>query len=469
MDPASNPPRKSSSRKASANCRSAIEVRSRLNSTGEGLVLGTMTDGSARSFGFSGRIERPESGDGQILRHIEPTHGIVFVRTGGGKFLSVVAPNVFSHRGQLIILDPKGECAQVTARYRRSCGEVAIIDPFGILGPKTDSLNPLDALFLPGMNVEDGSESLACELSAGHESAKDPFWHYSSTTLLSALIASAAQDPQVSKRHLGTVVDALSADDVVYQLAVALDNKQIQGDFAQRRIAEFLQVPDGTSAATRGCILVSAQQYIHCLQASRIRRCIEHSSFSLLQLLEGENPITVYFVFPVSKIRSHRGLLRLFLSTIMTVLSSRRAMPREETLVIIDEAANLGRMDQLPMMHSFLRGAGVSLLTLWQSLGQISDLYPTEWRTIIENCGVIQTFSLHPTAVDPIAALLGVSPDVLRSLSSIEQLVVRPDKPTEILGRVDYRTHPAYRKLADPNPRYINRTDNRATSRTAPR
>lgn len=424
-----------------------------------GLVLGTNANVRSSGFGFASRSTAASSSEPKLVRHSEPAHGIVFSRTGGGKFVSTIAPNVLAHQGPLFVVDPKGEIAAVTARHRRTLGDVVIIDPFEVLGASSGMMNPMDVFSLPGINVEDSAETLAWELSAGHESSKDPFWQNTATALIAGLVASAALDPDPSRRHLGTVVDALSSDDVTYSLAVAMDTKKIYGDFAKKRVAEYLQVPDG-SASTRGCILASAQQYIHCLQADRVRRTIESSSCNLADVLSGERVVTVYFVFPVTKFKSHRGLLRLWLSTLFTTLAARTCMPEKQTLVVIDEAANLGRIDQLGTMHTFLRGSGVSLLTAWQSLGQLSDLYPAEWRTIVENCGVIQAFSLHATAIDALATLLGVVPTLLRSMSKEEQLVAVADRAPEVFERIDYRTHPAFRNLVDPNPRYSNRQEN---------
>jgi hypothetical protein len=89
----------------------------------------------------------------------------------------------------------------------------------------------------------------------------------------------------------------------------------------------------------------------------------------------------------------------------------------------------------------------------------MSDLYAAEWRTIVENCGVIQTHSLPATAIDPIASLLGVPPAMLRSMAKDEQLVAVADRAPEVIGRIDCRTHPLLRHLADPDPRFERRHD----------
>lgn len=147
------------------------------------------------------------------------------------------------------------------------------------------------------------------------------------------------------------------------------------------------------------------------------------------------------------------------------VLMARTVIPRSPTLLMIDEAASLGTVDQLPLMYSYLRGSGVTVYTAWQSLGQLIDLYPIQYRTILENCASLQTFVLHCTCVDAMAGLLGISPSVMRALSSDEQVVATSSRGTEVPLRVDYRSHAVLKGLADPNPRYRG-SDDADTSQT---
>jgi len=52
---------------------------------------------------------------------------------GSGKFTRFIAPNLLTFPGSVLVYDPKGEAAAVTARYRRTLGPVYVIDPFSVL------------------------------------------------------------------------------------------------------------------------------------------------------------------------------------------------------------------------------------------------------------------------------------------------------------------------------------------------
>lgn len=263
----------------------------------DGLLLGRPV--APRTFGFNSPNPR---NDAKKTRYIRADgHGVVFAATGAGKFTACIAGNTLTFGGsQLIIIDPKGEIAAVTARARRAMGEVFIIDPFEVLGPETASLNPLDILALKGMGPEDTADSIAHELSNGKSFERDPFWHDWAASVVGGMVASVALDPDPAKRTFNTVTDLLTSDDVVCNLAIAMDRGEIRGDFAKRRVGGFLALPDG-GGSTRGGVLGSIQHIVACLMGPRVRRCLEPSSFELADLVSGSRPITIYLVFPPTR------------------------------------------------------------------------------------------------------------------------------------------------------------------------
>ncbi len=72
----------------------------------------------------------------------------------------------------------------------------------------------------------------------------------------------------------------------------------------------------------------------------------------------------------------------------------------ERIIIFADEAANLGRFDELISAASELPGRGVSLWTFWQDRNQIVELYGEAAAHTLENLAEIMTFSDLP-ASDP--------------------------------------------------------------------
>ena len=46
----------------------------------------------------------------------------------------------------IVVIDPKGELAAVTAAYRRTVGDVVMLNPFNVLGLGSAGFNPLAML-----------------------------------------------------------------------------------------------------------------------------------------------------------------------------------------------------------------------------------------------------------------------------------------------------------------------------------
>ena len=84
--------------------------------------------------------------EGRMLRTSTYVHLATFSPPGGGKGVGVMIPNLLSYRGNCVIVDPKGENFKATADHRRKKFGHRIIrlDPFGVCGPGSDTLNPLD-------------------------------------------------------------------------------------------------------------------------------------------------------------------------------------------------------------------------------------------------------------------------------------------------------------------------------------
>jgi type IV secretory pathway TraG/TraD family ATPase VirD4 len=54
---------------------------------------------------------------------------------GSSKSVGIIAPMLLDDPGErsFVVIDPKGEIAAITSRYRRSVSDVKIINPYGLL------------------------------------------------------------------------------------------------------------------------------------------------------------------------------------------------------------------------------------------------------------------------------------------------------------------------------------------------
>ena len=99
----------------------------------EGIALGRHYDEATQHVG----AKIPYAGE----RHL-----LLFGPNGTGKGTRFLIPNLLSIKDRsIIVIDPKGELAAVTADYRRTVGDVVMLNPFNVLGLGSAGFNPLAA------------------------------------------------------------------------------------------------------------------------------------------------------------------------------------------------------------------------------------------------------------------------------------------------------------------------------------
>lgn len=413
----------------------------------EALWLGWEATNSV-SFGFATNAAPKRRK--RLIRFRRDSHAITFAPTGTGKGTGAVIPNLLTYDGSCVVVDVKnGELTRVTARRRRELGQqVVVIDPFGITGVPTGGLNPFSVFDLAGAQIEADAEVLAEICARGLSGTKEPFWDNHGGGLLSGVLAHIATLPSET-RTFSKVFDFLQTDDTVYTLATLLDTvPKTMPRMAYREIAAFLQMPD----ITRGGVLATTQSYLKNLHNTGVLNVLDQSSFAIQDLVSGK-PMTIYIVLPVDRLRSHRSVLKLLLGVILKAIVSRQTPPEHRTLLLIDECAQLGNFPFLETFITLCRSFGCWVWTFWQDLAQLQTHYPTSWKTILNNCGVIQAFGMHNRDLaEQWSGYFDSPPEVLRQLKAQEQMLLIPGRGEVRSRRLNYLTDRRFAGMFDANP-----------------
>src|SRR5207253_2525079 len=86
--------------------------------------------------------------------------------------------------------------------------------------------------------------------------------------------------------------------------------------------------------------------------------------------------MTVYLVLPTEYLRSHAGLLRLWITALQRAIIKARAGETRPVTFVLDEAASLGNMPMTLDALTQLRGYGLRSILVYQSLGQLKTCFP---------------------------------------------------------------------------------------------
>lgn len=376
-------------------------------------------------------------------------HGMIFAPTGAGKKRNILMPTLLSSTNSMIVLDVKGELARESAAHRRDLlgQDVHILDPWKLVTDTPDSFNPLDVIDPQDEGLADDCFALS-SLLVDQAPIKEAYWDDSAQAVVAGLICHVVECAKENDRSLRRVWQLANADDPIYGLASLLDTMPVH-PFARAQIASLLSL---SADNTRSCILSVMHQHLRVFASERVHKAVERTSFDLEKLRSGA-PFTLYVVVPWLKLKSHAPLLRLWLSALMNVLFSRESPPERPTLLLLDEAAQLGRMDQIPQAITLARGFGVRCLLFLQSHAQLRTLYPNDHEVLMENCATLATFGHTGFSMSQgMANALGdIAADQLFAMSRNEIAVRRAYERTRIVSRLDYVNDPELAGLAAPD------------------
>lgn len=224
---------------------------------------------------------------------------------------------------------------------------------------------------------------------------------------------------------------------------------------------------------TWGSILVTLQNALSAVAGSGLRRALGEAPRIGLDRLRAGEGTSLFLVFPPAKLRSHAPVIRTMVAGLLAVFASRTSAPPRRTLLILDEMAQLGRMEEFLTATTLLRGYGVQVWSFWQDLSQLRAAYPDEWQTVINNCAVFQAFGCAtPLMAGELAQIHDVHRGVIFDLEDDEMILsVRGDSPV-IAQRPQYYSDPCFDNTWAENPlRRTSRTarpSQRATTSDAP-
>jgi type IV secretion system protein VirD4 len=388
----------------------------------------------------------------EALFYSEDRHLVTIAPTGAGKGRGVIIPNLLRFEGSVIVIDPKGETWHVTHRRRKEMGqEVRLLDPFGAVSKRTDSLNPFDLFDRPGALLDADAEMLASLLAGDQGFHKEPFWDNWGRSLMSGVIAAVAETAGPDDRHFGRVREILMSDDAVYNLAAMIESHDNLNRLSKQNISSFLPITE----QTRSGILSTTQSYLKVVNSDSALRTLSRSTISLDAVRKGD-PMTIYIVVPPDKLESHGALLRLWVGALMLTVMGRKRRPKRSTLFLLDECAQLGEFGPLRQSMTLLRGYGLQVWPFFQDLSQLQRLYPKDWRTIFNNAGVFQLFGVanHLMAKESSELIGDIDADTLRAMPKDRQVIAISGDKALSARLPDYLEDAPFKGHWDPNPMF---------------
>jgi type IV secretion system protein VirD4 len=322
-------------------------------------------------------------------------HLCTFGATRSGKGATVIAQALLQVPHSVVVIDPKGQNAAVTARHRKAMGQdVFVLNPFGLHTGAPWYLprhryNPLAHLDINSPNVVADAAALSQALILTQ--GRDPYFDDTARDLVTALILYLASTlgPKATLGHMRTMVTDIAArGKEAAELLVAMGRSP--HSFIRQPIGRFkdAEARDISSAINTAITQTAFLDDPAIADAAR-GGALTGSDFNLLQLKR--KPTTVYLILPGRYMDAYSRFLRLLItSAIDQITTEPGGYP---VLMILDEFARLEQLPAVSNAFGFAAGFNLQLWPFLQDLGQIQEIYGKRWMSILANCGIVQFFT----------------------------------------------------------------------------
>ena len=330
-------------------------------------------------------------------------HVLTVAGSRAGKGTSVLIPNLSLYPGSMVVIDPKGELATITAARRgqgsqlcRGMGQnVHVLDPFKVSvnsAPQYHaSYNPLDFVDVQKENAIDEADLIAESLIYPNPGDRESHWSLAARNLLKGLILYIAvvcrDKPEL--RNLLQVRALLSSGSLTKTLEVMEKQagRGLIGDAMSQEATPILDMGENE----RGSVLSTARTQTKFLSSPAMRHVLASSSFDFTHLKKA--PSTVYLCLPAMRMGTHNRWLRLMINQALSAMERLREKPvGGDTIFLMDEFPVLGQMESVQVAIGQIAGFGVKLWPVIQDLSQLQRNYPDGWETFFSNSGVVQCF-----------------------------------------------------------------------------
>ena len=341
----------------------------------------------------------------RYLRHNGAEHVLCYAPTRSGKGVGLVIPTLLSWEHSAVITDLKGELWDLTSGWRQkhAGNKVLRFEPAAVSGGVY--WNALDEIRLTTEYEVGDVQNLATLLVDPDGKGLITHWQKTAQALLVGVILHVLYKAQQegTDATLPAVDAILSNPDrdiaelwmemVTYEHVNAKNHPTVAS--AAR---DMLDRPEEEA----GSVLSTAKSYLALYRDPVVRRNVSKSEFRIKDLMNYDQPVSLYIVtHPNDKARL-RPLVRILINMIIRLLADKmefiNGQPKvhyqHRLLMMLDEFPSLGKLEILQEALAFIAGYGIKCYLICQDINQLKSReagYGHD-ESITSNCHVQSAF-----------------------------------------------------------------------------
>lgn len=341
----------------------------------------------------------------RYLRHDGPEHIMAFAPTRSGKGVGLVLPTLLSWPHSALVYDIKGENWALTSGWRskEANNRVVKFEPSAMDGSSA-RYNPLAEVRIgTDREVADVQNIMTMIVDPDGKGLAD-HWQKSSQALLVGVALHVLYAG--NNKTLNGVLAFLS--DPTRSVA---DSMQFMLDTDHDMTGPGWPQPDGSpkychpvvAAAARDMlnkadeersgVVSTAISYLTLYRDPIVARNTEVSDFRVTDLMNHDQPVSLYLVVPPSDKDRLRPLIRLIINQVVRGLTERMEFKdgrsvagyKHRLLLMLDEFPSLGKLDVFEESLAFIAGYGMKAYLIIQDISQLWTAYGKD-ESIFSNC-----------------------------------------------------------------------------------
>lgn len=304
---------------------------------------------------------------------------LVVGSSGSSKGQAFVIPNIINnYTSSMIVTDPKGELYKTLHEVKRDQGyAVHQVDFFNLVGSR---YNPLDYV-KTDMDAKKVADSIS--RNSSKDGKEDFFFNTARDLLIGLILYAKAIKSDASMKDVKRVFNHISdADEGPDRLMEILE------DIGEDHVAyQFLADASSLGGNTRASVMSSFAQQTGVFSMQAVS---EFTRTSDLRFEDLQKEKTIIFVKIPVKDNPVSSLTATFFDQLFSILykigDENDSILPIPTICLLDEFANLGKLNDYDNILSTCRGYRLSLMTIVQDFAQLEEKYSAELsRTIINN------------------------------------------------------------------------------------
>ena len=396
------------------------------------------------------------SGKLKLLYDTSMIHIALFLPTRGGKGVGYIIPSLVAglKERSTFISDIKKENYELTSWYRAKILKHRILK-FEPMNELSNSYNFLSEVRY-GTNYEIQDCRIIGTMIVGEDESKDPFWGDSAKDTISTLTSYVhyrevsnrpEEDPDITdvRVSLNDVISIITnTENSLYRMFAKYLGKPMEEDEYEdemskdfilkkktvERLRKIYTDDESIKALNKGLHPFVAKQFGYLLQNTgentfksitstaktklqvfeipSVVKNIGKSDFRALDLVNGNNPVDLYFVIKPKDIDLLAPLVRIMYIQLTNLLMESLSKKNFNIIFLMDELNAYGRMKPLVKGLGYYAGFGIKMVGIFQGLDQLNSTYDKQGKEVLNGCQ-IQVFGRpnDEAAPDYISKTLG--------------------------------------------------------------